>query len=90
MSHDRDLVDTIKARFARKSSAELQKSVQANEREPWSPEALAAADEVRQDRKTGRAQEPLAPQKEPPQLPSFPVSPDLAVGSLAAFSWNSQ
>jgi hypothetical protein len=66
MSHNRDLVDTIKQNFARKSSAQLQEIVQSNNPERWSPEAVAAAGEVLQDRIIGIAQEPLVAEGEPP------------------------
>ena len=66
MSHDRHLVDTIRAHFARKSSAQLQEIAQANNQERWSPEAMLAAQEVLQERMAGRAQEPLVAEGEPP------------------------
>lgn len=73
MSHDRHLIDTIKVYFARKSSAWLQEIVQANDPERWSPEAVAAAGEVLQDRRVGHAQEPQVAEEEPPPPP---VPPD--------------
>jgi hypothetical protein len=69
MSHDRHLVDTIRAHFARKSSAQLQEIAQANNQERWSPEAMLAAQEVLQERMAGRAQEPLVAEEEPPPPP---------------------
>lgn len=70
MSSDRHLVDTIKANFARKSSAQLQEIVLANNSELWSPEAVVAAGEVLHDRMVGRAQEPAVTEVEPPPPPS--------------------
>ncbi len=58
MSHDPHLLDNIKWHFARKSSAQLQEIVQANKEGRWSPEAIAAAGELLQERMAGRAQEP--------------------------------
>ena len=46
MSHNRDLIDTIKLNFARKSSAQLQEIVRSNDPMRWSPEAVAAAGEI--------------------------------------------
>jgi hypothetical protein len=69
MSQDRELIDTIKANFARKSSAQLREIVEDDNPERWSPEAVAAADEVLVDRMAGRAEEPLVPEEEPPPPP---------------------
>src|SRR5947209_8633630 len=69
MSHDRQLMDAIKTHFARKSSAQLQEIVQANNLERWSPEAVAAAGEVLSDRSAGHAQEPLVAEEERPPPP---------------------
>lgn len=69
MSHDSQLIETIKAHFARKSSAQLQEIVRANDRERWSPEAVAAAGEVLHDRMAGQAQEPQVPEEERPPPP---------------------
>jgi hypothetical protein len=84
MSHDRHLVDTIKARFARKSSAQLQEIVESSNPERWSPEAVAAAGEVLQDRLAGRAQEPLVAEEEPPPPPFHYEAEDIALGALGA------
>src|SRR5947199_331590 len=81
MSHDRLLIDTIKARFARKSSAQLREIVQANDQARWSPEAMVAADEVLQDRTAGRAEEP--PGTEAAYQSSVLVTPPLADWTLA-------
>src|SRR4051794_26730648 len=83
MSHDRQLIDTIKMNFARKSSAQLQDIVQAEDPERWSPEAVAAAGEVLQERLAGRAQEPLVAEEDSPPLPSPPVP--YSLGFLAGF-----
>jgi hypothetical protein len=85
MSHDRDLIDTIKANFARKSSAQLEEIVRANDPERWSPEAIVAADEVLQDRRAGLAEEPTVPEEEPPAPPPHFETYSLAVAGLAAF-----
>lgn len=80
MNHNRELIDTIKLNFARKSSAQLQEIVQSNDPEHWSPEAVAAADEVLQDRAAGRAQEPEAPEEElPPPVHYEPEDVALSV-----------
>jgi hypothetical protein len=70
MSHDRRLIDSIKAHFARKSLAQLQEIVQAKNQNRWSAEAIAAAGEVLQERMAGSAPEPLTPDVERP-LPSI-------------------
>jgi hypothetical protein len=86
MSHERELIDTIKTHFARKSLAQLQEIVEAEHQHRWSPEAITAADEVLQDRNAGRAQEPLVPEEEPPPPPTPPDPFSLAfivgLGSL--------
>jgi hypothetical protein len=82
MSHDRDLVDTIKTHFARKSSAQLQEIVQAHDQERWSPEAMTAAAEVLQDRVAGRAEEPQEPEEDPPPPPAPPDPYSLAFLAL--------
>ena len=95
MIHDRDLIDTIKSHFSRKSSAQLEQIAQANDPERWSPEAVAAAGEVLLDRMAGRAEEPEVPEEDLPpparmDLRSLPfivglalVSPGLSWGALA-------
>jgi len=82
MSPDRRLIDTIKANFHRKSSAQLQEIVRANDPKCWSPEAIAAASEVLQDRLARRAKEPqLAEEERPP--PSYHYEPEeIALGVL--------
>jgi hypothetical protein len=69
MTHDPDLIDSIKAHFARKSSAQLQEIAQATDHERWSPEAIAAAGEVLLDRMAGRAEEPQVAEEEPAPPP---------------------
>jgi hypothetical protein len=90
MSHNRDLIDTIKLNFARKSSAQLQEIVRSDDPERWSPEAVAAAGEVLQDRAAGRAQEPAVAEEEPSPLssPTVPYSLGLLVGFLPVFALN--
>jgi len=82
MSHDRHLIDTVKTQFARKSSAQLQEIVQAKNQDRWSPEAIAAAGEVLQDRMAGRAQEPQMVEEESP--PPYHYEPEeIALGVLS-------
>jgi hypothetical protein len=69
MSHDRQLVETIKQHFACKSLAQLQAIVEANDQSRWSAEAVIAATEVLRDRKAGRAAEPAVPDEEKPDPP---------------------
>jgi hypothetical protein len=85
MSHDRDLIDTIKANFARKSSSQLEAIARGNDPERWSAEAIVAAGEALQDRREGRAQEPAAPEEEAPPPPPVFDTYGLAVAGLAAF-----
>lgn len=90
MGLERDLIDTIKMHFARKSSAQLQEIVQADNQERWSLEAQAAANEVLQDRRIGRAQEPQVAEEErqPLPSPSIPYSLGFLVGFLPIFALN--
>jgi len=83
MSQDRDLIDNIKTNFARKSSAQLQEIMRANNPECWSAEAIAAAGEVFKDRLAGRAEEPLVAEEEPAP-PRYRYVPEelLALGVL--------
>jgi hypothetical protein len=82
MNLDRELVDTIKATFARRSSAHLREVVQSEDRVRWSAEAVAAANEVLADRAAGRADEPEVPEEEP-EPPLYHYEPDeLALGLL--------
>jgi hypothetical protein len=96
MNHDPQLIDTIKWHFARKSSAQLQEIVQAENQDRWSAEAIAAAGELLQDRMAGRAQEPQVAEVERPPPRSSPdpynlafiygllaISPLAAVGFMA-------
>jgi hypothetical protein len=82
MSHDRRLIDTIKTKFARKSSAQLQEIVQAVNHERWSPDAIAAAGELLRDRIAGRAQEPLMPEEEELPPPYHYEPEEIALGAL--------
>jgi hypothetical protein len=85
MSFDRQQIDTIKLHFAGKSSDQLQEIVEDPDEELWSPEAITAAAEVLEERRRGRAQEPLLPVEDPPppRLSADPYSlAFLAVGLL--------
>jgi hypothetical protein len=84
MSRDGDLIDTIKVNFARKSSAQLLEIVLTTDDERWSQEAIAAANELLDERKAGRAEEPATPEVEAPQAVSY-ESYGLALAGLAAF-----
>jgi hypothetical protein len=83
MRHDPHLIDTIKSHFARKSSAQLQEIVQAEDKDRWSPEAIAAAGEVLQDRMARRAQEPQVAEEEPAPPPYHYEPEEIALGALA-------
>ncbi len=89
MTLDSDLIDTIKMHFARKSSAQLLEIVIPNDDERWSPEAIAAANQLLHERRAGQAEEPATPEEEPPQAVSIDSSDlasyALAMGGLAAF-----
>jgi hypothetical protein len=76
------LIDTIKANFARKSSAQLQEIIQANNPECWSPEAALAASELLQDRLAGRASEPQLAEEEPAPPPYHYEPGEIALGVL--------
>jgi hypothetical protein len=82
MSLDRRLVDAIKARFAGKSSAQLQEITQARDGDRWSPEAIAAAGEVLEDRRAGRATEPQVAEEDPEPPPLHYEPDELALGVL--------
>ncbi len=82
MSQDRHLIDTIKTHFARKSSAQLQEIMRANNPECWSAEAMAAAGEVFQDRLAGRAEEPQVAEEEPAPPPYRYEPAEIALGVL--------
>ena len=70
MSEDRQLIDRIKERFARKPTAQLQQIARADGHADWSAEALAAAREVLLDRAAGRAAEPTDVEEDSPPPPS--------------------
>jgi hypothetical protein len=84
MSQDRDLIDNIKMHFARKSSAQLQEIMRADNPERWSVEASAAAGEVYNDRLAGRADEPQAAEEEPLPPRYRYVPEELALGVLVS------
>jgi hypothetical protein len=86
MSLDLQLIETIKANFARRSSAHLQNVIQSNNPERWSPEAVAAAGEILQDRNAGRAEEPRVPEEEPPP-PSYHVKPSTLIALSGVFAF---
>ncbi len=81
MSHDLRLIDAIKANFARKSVAQLREIAGETDRDRWSPDAVAAANEVLQDRLAGRALEPDAPEadEEPSEFIYEPDAVELGV-----------
>ena len=81
MSHERDLVETIKRNFARRSTTQLQEIAGENDRERWSAEATVAAGEVLRDRRAGIAEEPQSPEiDEPPEYSCVPEH--IALGVL--------
>ncbi len=84
MSDDRDLIDTIKWHFARKSSAQLREILESTDRERWSAEAREAACEVLQERSAGLSQEPEAPEEERPPPPYHYEPADIPLGVLSA------
>jgi hypothetical protein len=84
VSQDRQLIDSIKEHFTRKTSAQLQEIVQSADRSRWSPEAVAAAGEVLRDREAGRAVEPLVGEEEAPLPPLRSDSFSLAYLALGA------
>ena len=82
MAFDTQLARTIKANFAAKSFAQLQEIAKADSEETWSPEAIAAANELLVERNAGHAAEPAVPEP-PPTPPAFRYDPSaLAVGIL--------
>jgi hypothetical protein len=83
MSHNRTLVDAIKATFAGKSAAQLRAIKRGEKPARWSPEAVVAAVEVLDDRRAGRAQEPAHPDTDDEPL-NYQYDPDLmALGILS-------
>lgn len=90
MNPDRHLIDTIKAHFAYKSSAQLQEIVRVLTYERWSAEAVAAAGEILQVRRAGLAQEPEVPEEDRPPPPPAPADPFslafLGFGALGALT----
>ncbi len=88
MSHDRELVDAIKAHFARRTMAQLQAIAGGDGGDRWSPEAVVAAREVLRDRLAGLAEEPQAPEEdESPEYHYDPEHGDLGIlaGLLTGF-----
>jgi hypothetical protein len=84
MSRDRQLIDAIKDNLARKSTAQLQEMVQANDPSRWSAEAFEAAREVLMERAFGHATEPLVAEPDPPPpTPSDPASLAFMFGLMA-------
>lgn len=84
VSLNRQLVDTIKTSFIRRSTAHLE-TVAAGEADRWSPEAVVAAGEVLQERLAGDAAEPDSPDDDDDQFepPSHYEPDELALGLLA-------
>src|SRR5262249_58945392 len=80
MNHDRELIDTIKENFARKSSAQLIEILNSNDHDRWSPEAFVAAREILSDRDLGKSQDPLMGEAELPPPPHY----DLGLVALGA------
>lgn len=66
MSVDRQLVERIKERFARRSSDHLYEIAAGGEPQRWSAEAVRAAAEVLRDRSAGIAPEPTEVESDPP------------------------
>ena len=59
MVQDRRLIDDIKRHFSEKSSDELRAIIETQDSDRWSPPAFIAAREVLDDRRDGKASEPL-------------------------------
>ena len=66
MGLNRQLVDTVKYHFTKKSTADLEEIVRIKDRDQWSDEAFVAAEEVLGERSAGRAKEPRVPVKDSP------------------------
>src|SRR5213080_4132818 len=66
MGLNRQLVETVKHHFAKKSTADLEEIVRLKDRDQWSEEAFVAAAEVLTERGAGRAKEPRVPVKDAP------------------------
>ncbi len=84
MSQDRTLVNAIKVQFARKSTAALQAIKQAGDHDRWSAEAVLAAGELLEERRTGVAREPDVPDDTEDDLPEYEYDPDLLLLGLFA------
>ena len=82
MSDNRQLVDAIKTRFARRSTAQLELVAGGTQPQRWSAEAVTAARETLAERRSGDAQEPETPEED--ELPEYHYEPDdLALGVLS-------
>jgi hypothetical protein len=79
MSLDFHLVETIKTQFCRKSSAQLQAILQPADSQRWSPEAVAAAAQLLEDRQVGRAPEPPTAEEETAPPPYHYEPEDIAL-----------
>ncbi len=66
MGLNRQLVDTVKHHFAKKSTADLEEIVRLKDRDQWSDESFVAAEEVLVERVSGRARAPRVPVKDTP------------------------
>ncbi|MEZ6138969.1 MAG: hypothetical protein R3B84_00225 [Zavarzinella sp.] len=77
---NRDLIDTIKAHLADKSTAHLQKIVSTEPEKHWSLEALEAAEELLLERKNRLAEEPAAPTVD--QQPEYTYNPEELANSI--------
>ena len=82
MSLDRAQIGIIKEHFARKSSAQLQEILRANDRARWSEETFVAAQELLVDREAGRAHEPGVPESELPPPSGRPIEYQVAKAGL--------
>lgn len=76
MGLNRQLVETVKIHFARKSTADLEEIVRRKDRDQWSDEAFVAAEEVLAERVAGLGKEPRVPVKDAPP-PSAEVLRDV-------------
>lgn len=83
MCDNRQLVEAIKMRFARRSTAQLEHVASGADPDRWSAEAVVAANETLVERRTGRAQEPETPEED--ELPEYHYEPgEVALGVLSS------